>query len=93
MTLQLKLPPELEDRLRREAERQGLPPDVVTLQLLDKHLPPQDRRAATEAMLQSWIDADDSDEADREYDLFRAIDEARTSDRKLFPDELKGVSW
>ncbi len=86
MTLHLSLPPELEGRLRHEAERLGLSPDVVTLHLLDKHLPPLDRRAAAVALLQSWIDTDDSDDVDTDYDLFRAIDEVRTSDRKLFPD-------
>ena len=93
MPIQLSLPPELEGRLCREAERQGLSPAAVALQLLDRHLPLQDRRAATVAMLQSWIDTDDADADEADYDLFRAIDEARTSDRKLFPEELRGVSW
>jgi hypothetical protein len=93
MTLELTLPSELEERLRREAERRGLSPDGVVLQLLDRHLPSSDRRAGTAALLQSWIDADEADAADADYDLFQALDEARTSNRKLFPDDLKGVSW
>ena len=92
MTLHLTLPPELAERLRREAERQGLPPEVVTVHLLDKHLPAPDHRAQTVALLQSWIDAE-TDDNDADYDLFRALDAARTSDRKLFPDELKGTGW
>jgi hypothetical protein len=82
----------LEERLRGEAQRRGLPPDTVTLQVLDEHLPPLDRRTQTIALLQSWID-DEPDAADAEYDLFKALDEARTSERKLFPGELKGTSW
>ena len=48
MTLQLTLPPKLEERLRLEAERQGQPTETVALGLLDQHLPPtqDDRRAA-----------------------------------------------
>jgi hypothetical protein len=92
MTLQLTLPAQLENRLRQEAERQGLSADALTLRLLDKHLPLPDHRAQTVALLQSWIEGED-DEADQDYDLFHALDEARTSDRKLFPDELKGRSW
>jgi hypothetical protein len=92
MTLQLTLPPELEERLRGEAQRRGLTPDTVTLQLLDEHLPPVDHRRQTIALLQSWID-DETDAADTDYDLFTALDQARTSDRKLYPEELRGESW
>jgi hypothetical protein len=92
LTLELTLPPELAERLRREAERQGLASDVVTVQLLDKHLPAAGHRTQTVALLQSWIDAE-TDDNDADYDLFRALDAARTSNRKLFPDELKGMSW
>src|SRR5438105_10976978 len=54
MTLHLTLPPELEDRLRKEAERQGLSADTVTLNLLNEHLPALDRRDELIALLQSW---------------------------------------
>lgn len=156
MMLQFTLPPELEDRLRREADRQGLPPHAVVLKLLESHLPPADpatalsaadRRAATIAMLQQWAAEDEAmteeeaasnaavlraidedrlsdrklfeailppadraaalralfeqwraeDESapagDPDYDFFQALDAARTSNRKLFPSELKGISW
>lgn len=93
MTLQLSLPPNLEERLRREAQRRGLSPDSLVLQLLEKYLPSSDRRAETIALLQSWIDSDEPDAADTDYDLFQALDEARTSNRRLFPEDLKGLSW
>jgi len=93
MTLQLNLPPQLDDRLRSEAVRQGLSPDGLTLLLLDKHLPPADDRAQTVALLQYWIEEVDTTAADASYDLFQALDAARTSDRKLFPEALKGKSW
>lgn len=44
MTLTLSLPPDLEERLQHEAERQGLPADALTLRLLDQHLPSKDPR-------------------------------------------------
>jgi len=94
MTLHLHLPPELAERLRYEAERRGLAADACTVELLEKHLPPNDRRAELVALLQSWIDAPDADEQKATGDyLIRALDEDRLSDRKLFPDELKEVSW
>jgi hypothetical protein len=37
--MNLSLSPELEERLRQEARRRGVPPDAITVELLDKHLP------------------------------------------------------
>lgn len=94
MALTLHLPPELEQRLVQEAERQGFPVDVYTLQLLDQHLPPGDERAKVIALLQSWIEEGDADEqAETGEYLIRVLDEDRLSDRKLFPPELQGVTW
>jgi hypothetical protein len=94
MTLNLSLPPDLEERLQHEAERQGLPADTLTLRLLDQHLPAKDLQGKLVEMLQSWIEADDAQEQKEtgEY-LIRALDEDRLSDRSLFPPELKGVTW
>ncbi len=51
-------------------------------------------RADLVAMLQSWIDQDDPDEQkDTGEYLIRVLDEDRPSERKLFPPELKGVTW
>ena len=94
MTLTLSLPPDLEDRLQHEAERQGLPADTLTLRLLDLHLPANDVREELVALLQSWMEEGDAQEQKEtgEY-LIRALDEDRLSDRPLFPPELKGVTW
>ena len=94
MTLTLHLPPELEQRLNQEAQRQGLSLDEYTLALLDKSLPPKDRRTELITLLQTWLDEGDSEEQREtgEY-LIRALDEDRLSDRPLFPPELKGVTW
>jgi len=94
MTLTLHLPPELEQRLTQEAKRHGLALDVYTLQLLDKSLPPKDRRAELVTLLQSWIEEGNPEEQQEtgEY-LIRTLDEDRLADRQFFPPELKGVTW
>jgi hypothetical protein len=94
MTLTLHLPPELEHRLTQEAQRQGLAPDEYTVELLNKHLPPQDQRTELVTLLQAWIDEEDVEEQREtgEY-LIRALDEDRLSDRPLFPPDLKDVTW
>ena len=94
MTLTLKLPPELERRLAREARRKGMPLDQYTLHLLNEHVPAGDRAAEAVRLLQSWIDEGDAAEQKATGDyLVQALDEDRPSDRKLFPPELKGVTW
>lgn len=94
MTLTLSLPPDLEERLQHEAERQGLPADALTLRLLDQHLPSRDPREELVALLQSWIEKGDAQEQKEtgEY-LIENLDKDRLSDRRLFPQELKGVTW
>jgi hypothetical protein len=94
MTLKIDLTPELEQRLVREADRRGVPAETVTLELLDEHLPTKDKKSELIALLQSWVDEGDAEEQKEtgEY-LIRSLDEDRLSDRKLFPPELKGVTW
>jgi hypothetical protein len=94
MTLTLNLPPDIEERLQHEAERQGLPTVTLTLQLLDQHLPSKDPRAELVSLLQSWMDDSDDQEQKETGDyLIQALDEDRPSDRRLFPPELEGVTW
>lgn len=95
MTLELTLPPELEDRLRKEAERQGLPPDAVTLKLLEQHLPSPDRGAGLQQLFAQWQAEDEAmteEEMAENLDVLRAIDEDRPSYRKLFTDILRDES-
>lgn len=94
MTLTLNLPQELEQRLTREAQRQGLPLDAYTVALLDKSLPPQERRTELITLLQTWLDEEDPEEQrDTGEYLIHALDGDRLSDRPLFPSDLKGVTW
>jgi hypothetical protein len=94
MTLNLNLSSELTERLREEAAQLGLSVDAYTAQLLEKHLPQKNRRAELVNLLQSWMDADDLEEQVETGEfLIRALDQDRPSARKLFPDELRGISW
>jgi len=94
MTLNVDLTPELEERLRHEAERNGVPEAECIVRILDAHLPSASRRAQAVALLQSWIDGKDADDQCETGDyLVRVLDEDRLSDRKLFPPELKGQTW
>jgi predicted DNA-binding protein len=94
MTMTLNLPQDLEERLQRESERRGVPVATLTLELLDHHLPARDSRQNVIDLLQSWLDEEDAQEQREtgEY-LIRTLDEDRLSSRKLFPPELKGVTW
>jgi hypothetical protein len=94
MTLTFELTPELEERLTREAARQGVPVETYALEILARHLPATERQAELVSLLQSWIEEGDAEEQREtgEY-LIHALDEDRLSDRKLFPPELKGVTW
>lgn len=94
MTLNLDLPPELEQYLLQEAEQQGLSVEAMTLQLLAKLLQLRQKQAEAVDMLQSWIDEEDVEEQQEtgKY-LVQVLDEDRLSDRKLFPLEMNGVTW
>ncbi len=94
MTLELTLTPDLEERLNQEAQRAGLPADEYAVQLLDKQLPPRNRRAELMTLLQTWIDEGKSAKSEQNDDEFlRMIDKDRPSERKLYPPELKGITW
>jgi hypothetical protein len=94
MSMQLTLPPQLEERLKQEAARRGIAPDACALQVLEQHLPPplDERRAAAIAMLQRWAEEDEAlspEEAAENANVLRLLDEDRPSYRKLFADILK----
>jgi hypothetical protein len=94
MTLTLNLPPELEQYLFQEAKQQGLSVEAVTLKLLTSSILLRQKQVDAVNLLQSWIDDEDVEEQQEtgQY-LIRALDEARLSERKLFPLEMKGVTW
>jgi hypothetical protein len=93
MTLTLRLTADLEQRLREEAQRLGIDPDECALRLLAERLAVQARRAEVVATLQSWLEEDDQEARETGAYLVQALDEDRPSSRKLFPPEMKGVTW
>jgi hypothetical protein len=94
MTVTLDLVQELEERLTEDARRQGLSVNEAAVQVLEKHLPPRDRRTEALRVLQSWVEErGGGEEPEAGEDLLKALDEDRLSDRRLFPPELKGVTW
>ena len=62
MMLTISLTPELESRLKLEAERRGLSAQEYTIDLLDRHLPQKDHPAELVALLQAWMDEGDAQE-------------------------------
>jgi hypothetical protein len=102
MTLTLSIPPEIEQHLdspgetlrERKAREQGLSTEAYALQLLSGSISVEEKSTKLVNLLQSWIDEDDATEQQEtgEY-LIQALDEDRLSHRKLFPSELKGVTW
>jgi hypothetical protein len=94
MTLTLDLPSELEQYLLQEAKEQGVSIETMTLRLLANSLPSKQKQAEAVNLIQSWIDDEDSEEQQEtgQY-LIDVLDEDRLSERKLFPLELKGVTW
>ncbi len=54
----------------------------------------QEKATYLGTMIQSWMEEDDAGEQrDTIEHLIHALDEYRLSNRKLFPEELKGKSW
>lgn len=94
MTLTLDLPPELEQYLLQAAEQQGVSVEAMTLQLLTNSLQWKQKQAEAVDMLQSWIEDEDvEDQQETGKYLVQVLDEDRLSDRKVFPPEMKGITW
>lgn len=94
MTLTFNLSPELEQYLVQEAKQHGLSIEAMALQLLANCILQKQKQAEAVNLLQSWIDDEDAEEQQEtgQY-LIQALDNDRLSDRKLFPPELKGITW
>ncbi len=94
MTLILRLTPELELYLKQKSEQQGISIEAYTLQLLTEQVLLREKQNKVVNLLQSWLDEENGEEQREtgEY-LISALDEDRLSDRKLFPIEMKSVTW
>ena len=89
MTVTLELPPSLEERIRHEAQRQGVPEETVILKVLETSIPYDNQVARFHTLVENWLQepTEDSD------DVLEQLDNSRQSERKLYPKELKGKSW
>ena len=94
MTLTLNLPSEVEEYLLQEANQKGLSIESVTLELLTSFILLRQKQSKAVNLIQSWIDDEDIEEQQEtgQY-LISALDNDRLSDRKLFPVEMKGITW
>lgn len=94
MTLTLTLSPELEQYLLQQASQQGLSVEAMALQLLASSILQKKKQAEAVDLLQSWLDDGDAEEQREtgQY-LIQALDSDRLSERKLFPPELRGITW
>jgi hypothetical protein len=91
VTVIVNLPPELEGRLKRAAEAEGVAEEQFVLQTLEQRLM-DDRRQAALEMLRHWreedatTDAAEIEERRRSWEAFKAgLNEHHTSGRKVFP--------
>ena len=78
----IALAPNVEQRIRIEAARAGLPADRYVNDLLDEHFARQDKANPGEDDDEYW-----------EKEIFERLDAERPEGQKLFPLELKGISW
>ena len=94
MTLTLDLSTDLENRLHAAAQANGVTPSEYAVQVLNEKLSDAERRQQAIALLRSWRENGDAEQQRETMEfLIKALDEDRLSDRKLFPPELKGISW
>jgi hypothetical protein len=94
MTLNLDLSPELEQYLVQEANQHGLSLEALALQLLGSSILLKQKQAEAVNLLQSWIeDGDVKEQQETGQYLIQALDDDRLSERKLFPLEMKRVTW
>ncbi len=91
----LTLAPELESRVKIESARRGISPHECAAQVLEAGISEaeRERREKAIALLQSWIDEEENSDEGYDDELLKMLDEDRLSERKLFPPEMKGISW
>jgi hypothetical protein len=94
MTLTLNLSPELEQYLQQEANQQGVSLEEVVLQFLKNSIRLEQKQGEAVNLIQSWLENDEEiEQKETGQYLIQALDEDRVSERKLFPLEMKGITW
>lgn len=94
MVLMLNVTAEMELYLNREAQKKGVSVEAYALEMLQEQISNKEKQTNLVDVLDSWLDEDDVHEQESTGEfLIKALDEDRLSERKLFPPEMKGVSW
>lgn len=93
MTLTITLTSEIEEELRHEAQRLGVSPVQYSIQAILHHLSETRSRSETNALLESWLTGDVDEQHDTGEAIIQGLEEQRSSARRLFPPELKGITW
>lgn len=95
MTLTIELSPETERKLQEAARLRGITPEEHVLQMINRDLPATASERAEK--FQAWLEQvheQGDDEGDCSWDeILQRMDESRPEGRKLFPPELKGITW
>jgi hypothetical protein len=91
----IALAPETEQRLKTVAARAGLSPDEYVNQVLEEHIShaEQERRENLIALLSAWNEEEIAESEAYDDAFYLHLDENRPAGAKLFPPELKGISW
>jgi hypothetical protein len=92
MSLLIRLSPEAEGRLLREAGRAGLDASEYACRLIEKHLTTNRSADSTLSLLAAW-DTEDATEDPKELevrrreweDFKRALNESHSSPREIYP--------
>jgi hypothetical protein len=77
----------------QEANQHGLSVEVLAIQLLTNSISLKQKQTEAVNLLQSWMDDDESEQQETGQYLIPALDDDRLSDHKLFPLEMKSISW
>jgi len=95
VTLTLELSPAAEKKLREAAKLRGITAEEHALQILNLHLPVSANERAER--FRAWLERlheEGDNEGDCSWDeILRRMDESRPEEQKLFPLELKGITW
>jgi hypothetical protein len=94
MTLTLDLPPDLESSLFKAANQQSLTVEEFAIQILTFGFTQRENQKKAVSLLESWLnDIDIEEQKTTGAYLIEALDQDRLSDRLLFFDAMKGISW
>ncbi|MGH9769912.1 MAG: hypothetical protein ACREAB_21010 [Blastocatellia bacterium] len=89
MTITLTLAPELEFKLKQEADRRGLPPEQYALEVLNEHIADSARERAEKLaeMFRQWNEEEVDENEALDDEFFRRLEENRITFREITQPE------